>query len=166
MRIPPYYKNPLWQRFFSGVALGTIISWVVFLYLYGNMQERQAQLIHAQREEIKDLNLKNEVWENEYKALNEQNEQKLTVQDISVHITNDKIYNLDPLSVTEAQEAIKDDLSSLIAKDIETVYKGKDLLQKSIENKIIEINKKRYRIIVSEIMFFTTLTIEVKIRQI
>ncbi|HAQ08205.1 MAG TPA: sporulation protein, partial [Bacillus bacterium] len=31
MRIPPYYRRPEWQRFFSGMAVGALLSWVLFL---------------------------------------------------------------------------------------------------------------------------------------
>ncbi|WP_163101244.1 sporulation membrane protein YtrI [Peribacillus alkalitolerans] len=166
MRIPPLYHQPLWQRFFAGFAIGGFISWFLFFYMYGGMQEKQIQMISNQEETIKDLEKKLGVLEEDYKALNKQNEEKLLVQDISVAIENYKLYQLDRLSVMEAQESIKDDLDFLITKDIESVYAGKVLLKKSIENKIIEINKKRYKIEVTEMMFYTKVSIQVKIRRI
>ena len=77
-----------------------------------------------------------------------------------------KVYNLDKLSVAEAEDVIRDDLASLIAKDVKSIYNGKVLLKKSIENKFIEINKKQYRLEVVEIMFYTELYIEVKLKRI
>ncbi|MEK4537783.1 sporulation membrane protein YtrI [Peribacillus butanolivorans] len=165
MRIPPFHRSPTWQRFFAGAALGGLISWVIFFYMYGVQQETQIRIIHDQREEIKDLNEKIGIWEQEYKKLNQQNEEILTIQEVEVTITNGKIYSLDQLSVAEAEDVIEDDLSSLLAKDVVSVYNGKMLLKKSIENKIVNINKKRYTLEVVEIMFYTKMNIEIKLKR-
>ena len=95
-----------------------------------------------------------------------QTEEVLMIQEVQVKINNGKSYNLDKLSVAEAEDVIRDDLTSLIAKDVKTIYNGKVLLKKSIENKFIEINKKQYRLEVVEIMFYTEMYIEVKLKRI
>lgn len=165
MRIPPYHRLPTWQRFFAGAALGGLLSWVIFFYMYGVQQETQIRIIHEQREEMKDLNGKIAIWEQDYKKLNQQNEEILTIQEVEVKITNGEFYSLDQLSIADAEDVIEDDLSSLLAKDVVSVYNGKMLLKKSIENKIIEINKKRYELEVYEIMFYTKMNIELKIKR-
>lgn len=101
----------------------------------------------------------------DYKKLNQQNEEILTIQEVEVKITNGEFYSLDQLSIADAEDVIEDDLSSLLAKDVVSVYNGKMLLKKSIENKIIEINKKRYELEVYEIMFYTKMNIELKIKR-
>lgn len=165
MRIPPYHRLPTWQRFFAGAAIGGLLSWVIFFYMYGVQQETQIRIIHEQREEMKDLNGKIAIWEQDYKKLNQQNEEILTIQEVEVKITNGEFYSLDQLSIADAEDVIEDDLSSLLAKDVVSVYNGKMLLKKSIENKIIEINKKRYELEVYEIMFYTKMNIELKIKR-
>ncbi|MGG4265625.1 sporulation membrane protein YtrI [Peribacillus simplex] len=165
MRIPPYHRAPTWQRFFAGAAIGGLISWVIFFYMNGVQQEEQIRIIHDQREDLKDLKEKNRIWEQDYKKLNQQNEAILTIQEVEVKITNGKEYNLDILSVAEAEDVIEDDLSSLLAKDVVSVYNGKMLLKKSIENKIVTINKKRYNLEVVEIMFYTKMNIEIKVKR-
>lgn len=166
MRIPPLFNNPSWQRFFAGVTIGAIISWILFFYMFGIQQDKQILTIKSQTEKIEDLNKEISIWEEEYKKLNEQNEKVLLIQDILVKINNGKAYNLDKLSIAEAEDVIRDDLASLIAKDVKTIYDGKGLLKKSIENKFIEINKKQYRLEVVEIMFYTNMYIEVKLKRI
>ena len=166
MRIPPLFNYPTWQRFFAGIAIGALISWVLFFYMFGIQQDKQIRTIQSQKEQIEDLNKKVSIWEEDYQKLNEQNEQVLMIQDIIVKINNGKTYNLDKLSVAEAEDVIRDDLASLIAKDVKTIYNGKVLLKKSIENKFIEINKKQYRLEVVEIMFYTEMYIEVKLKRI
>ncbi|CAH0127688.1 Sporulation membrane protein YtrI [Peribacillus sp. Bi96] len=164
MRIPPYHRAPTWQRFFAGAALGGLLSWVIFFYMYGVQQEKQIRTLHEQREEIKDLNEEISIWEQDYKKLNQKNEEILTIQEVEVTITNEK-YSLDRLSIAEAEDVIEDDLSSLLAKDVVSVYNGKSLLKKSIENKIVTINKKRYQLEVVEIMYYTKMNIELKLKR-
>jgi hypothetical protein len=166
MRVPPLYRSPAWQRFLAGVAIGALISWFVFLYMYGVLQEKQIKKIHDQESIIGNLTDKISIWEKEYKQLNERTEEKLTVQEVNVSILNGQAYKLDQLSIAEAEEVISDDLSSLIAKDLETVYQGKTLLKKSIENKVIDINKKRYSLRVAEIFFYTNIYIEIELKRL
>ncbi|MGX2960862.1 sporulation membrane protein YtrI [Peribacillus sp. JNUCC 23] len=165
MRIPPLYRKSTWQRFFVGVVIGALISWFVFLYMHGVLQEKQINKIHKQSQTIRDMSAKIEIWEKDYNRLNKEAEKKLLIEDVKVVVLNGKQYHLDLLSVAEAEEVIEDDLTSLIAKEVETVYKSKNLLKKSIENKVIEINKKSYRLEVVEIFFYTTMNIEVKLHR-
>jgi len=166
MRIPPYYRLPTWQRFFAGVVIGAIGSWFIFFYMYGVLQEKQISIIEIQRKEIHELKIKVGIWEQDFNKLNEETEKHLSVKEIQVNIVNDRFYDLDKLSVAEAEEVIRTDLTTLITKNVEDVYKAKALLKKSIENKILEINKKRYRIEITEIFFYTNMEIEVKLHRL
>ena len=163
MRIPPYYRRPSWQRFFAGMAIGGAISWVIFLYIFGVWQEEHTKLILKQQKEIVDLQGEKKIWQEEYKQMNKENIEKLTTQKINVKITNWERYKLDSLSVLETEDSVRDDISMMIAKDIETVYKSKDLLKKIIENKPIKINDKRYKLKVKEMVFYTNLSIQLEI---
>lgn len=166
MRIPPYYRLPTWQRFFAGVVIGAIGSWFIFFYMYGVLQEKQISIIEIQRKEIHELKIKVGIWEQDFNKLNEETEKHLSVKEIRVTIVNDQFYDLDKLSVAEAEEVIRTDLTTLITKNVEDVYKTKALLKKSIENKILEINKKRYRIEITEIFFYKNMEIEVKLHRL
>lgn len=165
MRIPPYYRRPSWQRFFSGMAIGGAISWCIFLYIHGVWQERNSKLLHNLQDKINDLNEEKKIWQEEYKELNKRNLEQITVQKINIKITNGEKYKLDYFSTFQTEEAVKDELSTmLLAKDLETVYKSKDLLKKIIENKPIKINEKRYKLKVKEMVIYTTLSIQLEIR--
>lgn len=137
-----------------------------FLLYVRNPARKQIRTIQLQKEQLEDLNNKIAIWEEDYQKLNEQTEEVLMIQEVQVKINNGKTYNLDKLSVAEAEDVIRDDLTSLIAKDVKSIYNGKVLLKKSIENKFIEINKKQYRLEVVEIMFYTEMYIEVKLKRI
>lgn len=164
MRIPPLYRRPAWQRFFSGMAVGGAISWCIFLYIYGVFQEKNTELIRKQAQDIVDLNEEKKIWQEEYKEINKRNIEQLTVQKINIRIMNWEKYKLDSLSVLETEDSVRDDISMMIAKDIETVYKSKDLLKKIIENKQIKINDKRYKLKVKEMVFYTNLSIQLEIK--
>lgn len=166
MKPPNITSSQEWQRFFVGVVIGAIISWLLYFYMHGVMQEKQILLIAKQKDTIAELTRNLEIWKKDYELLNEDIEKKIKIQDITVTIENYKTYKLDLLSVIEAQKGIRNDLSSLITKDLETVYKGKLLIKKTIENKIIEINDKKYTFEVSEMMFYSTLILEVKIKRV
>ena len=43
MRVPPYARDPGWQRFFAGAAIGAIVSWIVFSQIFGILQEKQVR---------------------------------------------------------------------------------------------------------------------------
>jgi hypothetical protein len=164
MRIPPLYRRPAWQRFFGGMAIGGLISWCIFLYIYGVWQEQNTELIQKQAQEIVDIKEEKKIWQEEYKEINKRNIEQLTVQKINIRITNWEKYKLDSLSVLETEDSVRDDISMMIAKDMETVYKSKDLLKKIIENKPIKINDKRYKLKVKEMVFYTSLSIQLEIQ--
>lgn len=163
MRIPPFYRRASWQRFFAGTAIGGAISWCIFLYIFGVWQEEHTKLIRQQEKDIVDLQEEKKIWQEEYKEMNKRNIEQLTVQKINIKITNWEKYKLDSLSVLETEDIVRDDISMMIAKDIETVYKSKELLKRIIENKTVKINDKRYKLKVKEMVIYTTLTIQLEI---
>lgn len=163
MRVPSLYRRPGRQRFFAGMAVGGAVSWCIFLYIYGVFQEENTELIRKQQEDIVDLNNEKKIWQEEYKLLNKRNIEQLTVQKINIKIINSEKYKLDSLSVLETENSVRDDISMMLAKDLETVYKSKDLLKKIIEHKPVKINDKRYKLNVKEMIIYTNLTIQLEI---
>ncbi|MBP2241389.1 hypothetical protein J2Z40_001952 [Cytobacillus eiseniae] len=163
MRIPPYYRQPVWQRFIAGLAIGGMISWFVFLYIFGEWQERYSKQIAKQEEDIADLQKDIVIWQEEFKELNKKNRELLTIQDIKIKISNSEKYKLDSFSVFEIEDEIKEDIGNMKAKDIDTVYKSKELIKKIIRNKVIKVNEKRYRLEVRDMVIYTTLEIHLEI---
>ncbi|MFB3160811.1 sporulation membrane protein YtrI [Neobacillus sp. 179-C4.2 HS] len=163
MRIPPYYRRPSWQRFFAGMAIGGAISWCIFIYIFGVWQEKHTALIDKQSEKIIDLENEKKIWQEEYKEINKRTIEQLTTQKINVKIINGEKYKLDMLSVSEIEDSVKDDISMMLAKDIDTVYKSKELIKKIIQNKPVKLNDKRYKLKVKEMVIFTTLSIQLEI---
>jgi hypothetical protein len=162
MRIPPYYRKPTWQQFFAGVLIGGIISWFIFLYIHGEWQEEYSKKITTQKNEIADLQKEKLIWQEEFKKLNKENREQLIVQTLYIKVKNTKKYDIDSLSVLEIEETVEEDISMMVAKDIDTVYKSRELIKRIIENKTIKVNDKRYKLKVTEMTIFTTLSIELE----
>src|SRR5690554_5880886 len=122
MKIPPLYRFRSWQLVFFGCVIGAILSWLIFIYMYGEMQEKQVQTIRKQNEEIIDLKKEKKIWQEDFQKLNEKNLKLLTVQEIYIKVVNADKYRLDSLSVFEIEESIKEDISMMLAKDLSLVY--------------------------------------------
>ena len=156
MRIPPYYQKPTWQQFFAGTVIGGVISWFIFLFIFGEWQEDYSKEITKQQNVITDLKKEKIIWQEEFNKLNKDNQAKITVQNIYIKIKNKDKYHLDQLSVFEMEDNIKGDIGMMVAKDIETVYNSRELIKKIIENKILPVNDKRYKVKVTELTIYTT----------
>jgi hypothetical protein len=165
MKIPPIHLWKQWRRFFTGMAIGGFLSWSIFVYIFGEWQEKQSKKIHEQEEAISDLIEEKKIWQEEFQALNKKNQEKMTVQNIKVKINTKSAgkYRLDGLSIFEVEESVKEDLSIMVAKDLETVFKTRDLLKRVIENKVVKISNKRYRLEIEEIYIYTTMSIQLNI---
>jgi hypothetical protein len=164
MRIPPHYRYPTWQRFFAGVVIGAIISWFIFLHLFGVLQEKQVRKIIELQDKIADLENEIRIWQEDYVKQNKINQKKLMVQEISVHLVNAEQYKLDSYTTFRIEESVKEDISHLKAKDIETVYNSRELLKRAIENKTYTINEQPYKLEIHQLFVFTTLSIELKLK--
>jgi hypothetical protein len=165
MRIPPLYKSRYWQTIFGGMAVGGIISWIIFLYIYGEFHEEQRATIVKQEIEIKRLNDANHLLQEDQKKLNEENKRILTVQDIKIEILNHEQYDLDLLAVHGLTADVKSDLQNLLTKSVQSVADNKALLQKAIENKVYKRDDQLYRFEVRTIYFDTILEISLKIKR-
>jgi len=164
MRIPPYYRKPSWQRFFSGMAIGACLSWCIFLYMHGVIIEDKSAEINKLKSDLETEKNNVKIWQEDYKALNEKNLKQLTIQDIKVKIINSGKYDLDSLAVYQAEEDIKEDLNYFLAKDLEFVYKSRDLISKVIKNKVIRLNGKRYRLKTTSTFVYTTVNIQLELQ--
>ncbi|WP_028400812.1 sporulation membrane protein YtrI [Ectobacillus panaciterrae] len=165
MRIPPLYKSRFWQAIFGGMAVGGIISWIIFLYIYGEFQEEQRKLIFTQQNEIDRLEKAYHLLMEDKQKLNEENKRILTIQDIKIEILNHEQYDLDSLAVHGLMTDVKSDLQSLLTKSVQSVATNKELLQRAIENKVYKRADRSYRFEVRTMYFDTVLEISLKIKR-
>lgn len=165
MRIPPYYEKGSWQRFFAGCVFGAILSWIAFAYMFGVYQDTQIKHISKQAQEIKNLQEDIEIWQEDYKKLNEENQKGLTVQEIKVKLTNAEKYKFDTFRQYELESAARKEISHLIAKEITIIYQSQELIKKAIENKTFTIAEKDYQLEVRGIyLLYSQLEIQVSMK--
>jgi len=163
MRIPPHYQQPSWQRFFAGAAIGAVISWGVFLFIFGVIQEEHSTIINKQKQTIQDLENDKKIYQDEYTKLNKKAQEKLTVQEIKIKLTNGDRYLFKDFRITNIENSVKEDLKDVMAKDIESIVSNHLLIERIIENKPLKFDGKEYKLEMTKFMLTTTLYIEVKI---
>ncbi|WP_332689815.1 sporulation membrane protein YtrI [Halalkalibacter lacteus] len=163
MRVPPIYERPTVKRFFAGMILGVLIGWVFFVYQYGQVYEGLVFRISEQEATIYDLRGDIEALLSEQDKLNEENQKKLTVQEIDIQFTNVRKLKLNQLTLLDLKQQALNELQDIKRKDIETVHNMRDLLISTIENKVFLVGDKRYQLEVEESHLFTTLHIYVKV---
>ncbi|WP_209122084.1 sporulation membrane protein YtrI [Alkalihalobacillus sp. BA299] len=163
MRVPPYYKRPGWQRFFAGIMMGIIIGWVFFVYEFGTINERLVSEIKKQQITINSLKDNLETLRSDQKKMNEENEKKLTIQDIEMYFTNERKLKLNELTLYELKQTALKELNDLKGKDIATIAATKHLMIKTIENKVFQIGETRYKLNTKQIYLYTTLELYMEI---
>ncbi|RFB17792.1 hypothetical protein DZB84_08040 [Bacillus sp. HNG] len=163
MRVPPYHQKPGWQRFFAGIVIGALLSWFIFLFQFGVLQDNQIRKITQQEDEIKELKKSKDILIEDVKKLNEDNKNKLKIQDFKVDFTNKKKFDISSLNLHHIKTAVIEDLNTLIGQDIQTVSQNKELLFRTIENSVYELDDKKYRLKIHTVFFDTTLEITLNI---
>ncbi|HHY72735.1 MAG TPA: sporulation protein [Bacillus bacterium] len=163
MRIPPFYQLRSWQRFLAGVFVGTIAGWLVFLFMYGHIQDKQINLLLEQKATIRDLENEKAIWQKDYEKFNEENKKKLIIEEINFIFTNEKKLMLNEFTKFNLKEAIKQDINSLIKQDIETVAANTQLIINTIENKIITLEGQKYQMKVEQLHLYTRLDLYLKV---
>lgn len=164
MKVPSSLSNR-WKLFLGGAAVGGILSWIIFLYIYGVFQEEQTKTLETQEAQIEKLTEDLRILTEDQKKENEKNKQLLTIQEIEIEIVNHEKYNVDTLTTETLKTSIRDDLRHLLTQDIQSVANNKELLKKVIENKVYKYYDRVYRFEIETVSFDTTLTISVKIKQ-
>lgn len=162
MYIPPHLKRKSWRRFFVGVFFGTVISYCIFIFMYGAMYEKLLDKNLQLQARVTELTSHNEALLADYKNLDEQTKKKIKVESIEVEISNEKQLLLDRLIIHQLQEAIKKEINHILGQDIEIVAQSDQLLASTIENKIFTVDDFSYRFEVRKLIISKKIRIIVK----
>ncbi|RSL32955.1 hypothetical protein D7Z54_13100 [Salibacterium salarium] len=163
MRIPPYYRRPGWQRFFAGIIIGVLGGWAFFLFQFGAVHEELVVELNKQRLQIKDQEEQIEVLRSEERERNEENEEKLTIQDIIIDFTNQEKARLNELTLYELKQQAEGEVKFLKNKNIESVVEGKELIKNAVENKVYRIGEREYKLQIEEMHIYSSLELHIKI---
>ncbi|MFB5663590.1 sporulation membrane protein YtrI [Alteribacillus sp. HJP-4] len=163
MRIPPYYRKPGWQRFFAGVAIGTLAGWAFFIFQFGAIHEELVVDLNKQRLLIAEQHEQIDLLREAEQAKNQENERKLTIQDVSITFTNEKSSKLNELALYELKQEAESEMHLLKNKNIESAVEGKELIKRTIENKTYTSGDKQYKLKIEEMYIYTMLELYVRI---
>ncbi|MGM8213585.1 sporulation membrane protein YtrI [Virgibacillus sp. W0430] len=144
MHIPPYYKNKSWQYFFVGILFGSVLSYFIFILMYGTMYE---QLLEENLEiqlKLSELESQNEALLQDKKDLDEKSKNALTIESIDITISNATDLRFDRLITHQFEVLIKEEINHIVGRDIHTVSENDELLISTIENKAFSIDDFTY----------------------
>lgn len=162
MRVPSFHHRPAWQRFIAGFILGTVAGWVLFILMFGLAQETQMETIREQQAEVD--NLKDEIQnlQKDDEEKNERLQNQLTIQKIEVKFPNKDESQLGNSEFSKVEGRVKEQLSSLLNQNIETVAANKDLIN-LIENETYTIEKEQYRVNILSVVIYSTVEISLEL---
>ncbi|MBP1968884.1 hypothetical protein J2Z83_000978 [Virgibacillus natechei] len=165
MHIPPYHKKVTWQRFFIGAVFGALISYGIYIYIYGSLYERVLEENFELQSELTDVKNQNEALLQDKEDLDEQSKEPQTVESIEVTITSEDALRLDRLIIHQLEDLIKEEINHLIGQEISTVVESNQLLLSTIENKGFTVDDVTYHFDVNLLVISNNvkLTVETKL---
>ncbi|WP_404468688.1 sporulation membrane protein YtrI [Sutcliffiella horikoshii] len=162
MRVPPYNRDPGWQRFFSGVVLGAIVGWLIFMLMYGVTLEKNIGDLIKYKEEVKSYKNRIHILTEDNDKLKEEKDQ-LKIEDFKISIINHEKYMLNSFSRSSIIARITEDLNDQVSKDVASIKDNRQLLIKVIENKSYSLDDKRYYFEVDFLYIDTTIEMDLLI---
>ncbi|MGD6779864.1 sporulation membrane protein YtrI [Sutcliffiella horikoshii] len=162
MRVPPYNRDPGWQRFFSGVVLGAIVGWLIFMLMYGVTLEKNIGDLIKYKEEVKSYKNRIHILTEDNDKLKEEKDQ-LKIEDFKISIINHEKYMLNSFSRSSIIARITEDLNDQVSKDVASIKDNRQLLIKVIENKSYALDDKRYYFEVDFLYIDTTIEMDLLI---
>ncbi|RCW66307.1 sporulation membrane protein YtrI [Saliterribacillus persicus] len=143
MHIPPYYKRSSWQRFFSGCVIGSILAYLIFLFIYGRFYEEWVEENLYLRSQLRDLEKNYQTLEENHLALDKKSKENILIEEVNVQFENLKALKLqnDRMMVHQLEEAVKQEIEHIIGKEIDVVSETVELLITSVENKRYKVDE-------------------------
>jgi len=161
MHIPPYHRKRSWQIFAIGLFAGSIIAYIVFVFMYGKLYGDALTNYLELEAEMKDLQRQNETLLHDKEQL--QLETQFTIQSIDIHIVNSKQFRFDRLTIHQLTSLIKDELEDIIGKDVKSVAENTDLIANLIEKSSFTIDDLSYSFTIKKIVITETIELDLHV---
>ncbi len=163
MHIPAYYKRKSVQYFFVGVIIGAILAYLFFLYINGELTERWIEQNVQLRSKIAELEDQMNGLLQDKENLSKENEEKLSVKEVNIEISNKEQLKLDSMEVIELTTLMKKELSSLIGKNVESIIENANLVESTLENKSFTLSSFSYQPKIQKLFISSKINITVKL---
>ncbi|WP_368900613.1 sporulation membrane protein YtrI [Oceanobacillus oncorhynchi] len=161
MHIPHYHKKTSWQLIFVGFFFGSIISYMVFTYMYGTMYEEMLKENMELSNEVTELEQTNQTLLKDKEDLSEQTKQPLTISRIDIEIEDPESMRIDLLMQDQLRALIREEINHVIGEEVELVSRSDKLLIATIENKSFTLDGMSYQFSVRQIAFGSELRVVV-----
>ncbi|WLV23780.1 hypothetical protein QR721_09005 [Aciduricibacillus chroicocephali] len=161
MHIPPYHKQPGWQRFFAGAFFGGLIAYMIFLFMYGTMQADFQEEHLALKAETAELKRQNTALLEDNQNLDEKSKEEIGIDSIDIAILNSEEMKFDRLLGHQLTELVREEVDQIIGAPIGSVAENADLLVSTIENKTYEIDDFSYKLEVRRLTIYKKVHIAV-----
>ncbi|MFD2761833.1 sporulation membrane protein YtrI [Lentibacillus juripiscarius] len=161
MHIPPYYKKSTWQRFLVGVFAGSIIGYLIFVYMYGSMYGQMLEENRELKSEVTELKNENEALLDDNKDLDEKTKTSAKVESIGITITNPDDLP-DRLIIHQLEDLIKNEINHIKGKEVSIIAESDGLLEATVENKEFSIDDFKFKFKVRKLVITKTVKLSVK----
>src|SRR5690625_83853 len=165
MHIPPYYKQRKWQFFFVGTAVGAVIGYLSFLYVYGEHTERWIEENLALRNELREVQKTNELLLQDQDDMSKESQRRMQVQQIEIEWLNIEDVKIDRFTIYHLNNLVEDELNPIIGSQVEDVAEQRELVIRAIENKVYQVNQINYSVKVVYLTIAPKLIISLEISQ-
>lgn len=163
MHIPPYHKEPGWQRFFAGAFFGGLIAYAILLFMHGTMQVELLEENLTLRAENGELKTQNEALLKDNKNLDEKTKADIKIDSVDIEILNAEDMKFDRLLGHQLTELIKKEIDQVIGSSVATVSGNAELLISTVENETYRVDEFSYKLEVRRLTIYKTVHLAVKV---
>lgn len=153
MHVPPYHKKTGWQFILSGAFFGSILAYIVFIYMYGTMYEDILKENLELSNEVSELKQTNQALLKDKEDLSEQSKRPLTISTITIQIEDPESVKIDLLMQDQLQGLIHEEIHHVLGEEVQLISQSSQLLISTIENKAFLLDGMNYRFTVRQITF-------------
>ncbi|GIO22402.1 sporulation membrane protein YtrI [Oceanobacillus sp. J11TS1] len=161
MHVPPYHKKPGWQLIFVGFFFGSIISYIIFIYMYGTMYDEILKENIELSNEVTELQHTNQTLLKDKEDLSEQTKQPLTISKITIQIEDPDSAKIDLLMQDQLRALIHEEINHVIGEEVELISRSDQLLTSTIENKAFTLDGLSFYFVVQRIVYGPELKISI-----
>ncbi|MCJ7984387.1 DNA repair protein [Priestia sp. OVL9] len=107
----------------------------MFLTIYGVSRDKELEEVRIANDKLEKANLQISAWQEDVKALNKEMKQHLIIQNVKVKLVNGNRYKVNSVVEYNIQKSVDEEAQHLIAQDIESAYRSRDILKKQLKIK-------------------------------
>src|SRR5699024_9215930 len=133
-------------------CIGAILSYAIFIYMYGSMYEKLFEENVHLESKVDELKDQNEALLQDKKDLNKEKSEKATVEEIEIDISNKEELEIDRLLIHELEGKVQETLKHIIGQEVSLVGESEHLLVSTLEKQKMEIDDFTYQFHVTRLI--------------